>query len=413
MDIDIQTLVRKRAEEGEKRFFKTSKVLKSLEKANNLLIRLGDQIDQSKLEQTFLSSHRGKLEEFQNRLKNAIGSDEEQTELISEIQGEIRTVDPLRLSGIESDEHGAHNLMRTGGFQNGVSSPRSAKMIRYLRGTHNVEGTLSLEEKAFCFKWTAWSCAVLGFLVVFSFLTFDYAVSSRNPTIEIGSVDDLDLQLPAITGCSNFAGIPAFENYPTKKYPGYPLFLLKHVSELENGEPVTYPLSIEKGEILYVGSGEVNCSDEMQRMSAKRSTANLYSSIPNLRQQFSSESACKVCIRSGSKDPRIVSKKTLELSEAPVQLKYSISGLLGLCRFQRDIGTLYLRNIIENELKKFWKELEDREILNFGLYKPGNNLSVDALTLPSFSDSYREFLCNVSWRTLTTTSTTHLRFCSS
>eukprot|EP00171_Calliarthron_tuberculosum_P010512 IDg10512t1 len=71
--------------------------------------------------------------------------------------------------------------------------------------------------------YVAWSFAVMGMIFALGFLSRDFYTARTNFAIHIER-QNISAPLPAVTICAHMPRMPLFSEFPTKEYPGTPLF---------------------------------------------------------------------------------------------------------------------------------------------------------------------------------------------
>lgn len=343
-----------------------------------------------------------------------------------EIQSSVRIQDDLMLSvdssllDITNETKDSsvkpHTGTRSGKRDrfDGPTSRTATTLLEVLKsnGRYNAEEIQLRNEKDdrfFCLTTTAWSIAVIGMLVTIGFLSNDFWKAQRNLAIEIERTDIGPLRLPAVTVCGNERFVGSFRKFPTKKYPGLPLFGVTRVrrNERATGESEDLivrengTLKIKNGlgfEDVVVGNGITQ--EKNEGFDAEREMRSLNQQLEDYEQTSDSIEPATYgfyyCVRVGKTHKEILQPFETQNGLGPVdpaiQIRFFRLRLFDVCRSDRARRNRRLAEMLTSELLIHAKGLESHGILNFS----GHDSSVLRPSLYDLGDKHwSDFYCNV------------------
>lgn len=225
----------------------------------------------------------------------------------------------------------------------------------------------------------AWALAVIGMFISIAFLTRDFALAHENLSVQVDRLPKSPKTLPAITICSDLQGVPSFENFPSEKYPGLPLFSvsLYHRGNRSVGLPktlLTYPktLSNDTGspiESVVVSEESTSCRSEGFHIAREMDTLKTIGQAGSFGAVGNSESNCLHCFRVGVKIKETLvpyhPNTTAALMSPAVHVTISKSRLFGFCQSYYIRNSAYVEQLLATELFLHAKHLERKKILDF------------------------------------------------
>lgn len=225
-----------------------------------------------------------------------------------------------------------------------------------------------------------WSVAILATFVAVGFLTYDYVQSRRNPLLNVEWIPTKMMEFPAISICSNVAGLPSFEDFPNENYPGHALFAVTEVrarSEIQDDAPKywSYPATIPQNsdsnlEIAYVGDSVAKCENEVSKMSTRTQREALFKYTPQRHSgvsNYSADSACRKCFRFGSKRPLLAQQGVSPSTMAAIQITAGLSGVYRSCALAPSyLSAERASKFLLTEITSHSSNLEDAQVLSFG-----------------------------------------------
>ncbi len=314
-----------------------------------------------------------------------------------------------------------------------TTNPNSVKsFLHILQANGNLNESLdpaitSEKDKA-TYRWAtyvAWSIAVVGMVIALSFLTADFYVARTNFAIHIER-KNITVPYPAVTVCGPMPGLHFFAHFPTPQYPGRPLMGVSRLSLRDTGSdemtefnyPETaFPNATYIEEVLS-GPNRESC----RGMKRETSVATAQSSFLTIGDFFNVKKlttkgqvgefmpdSCYWCIRIGGENSIIAPNRNLEnsgIASPPYHLALFQSKLFVVCRDLHSFRNVVNRELIGEALKEHASKLQERGILDFADFPPGNP-RYDPLALISYgfnhTDRYDQgdyykatsFACNV------------------
>lgn len=262
-------------------------------------------------------------------------------------------------------------------------------------------------KKRVIFLTFAWFVALAGLIVTIGYLTKDFIEAQRNLAVQLERSPPKPQRLPAITFCSNRWDVPMFSDYPTREYPGLPLFgvsLYIGGNRSSNVEPIWHPATLPDAadspvEAVTVSANSKVCLNAPKGFDVERERQALYAvgggaSLIGRSTKFDN---CVHCLRIGVKRPEILppNRKYNESNEVftpAVQVSIFNSRMYDLCQVEYMRRDRVVDKLFSDEIFLFAKELEDRGILDFN----NNSYSVLKVTGLDFgSTRFADFYCNV------------------
>ncbi|GAB0496325.1 hypothetical protein MMPV_007637 [Pyropia vietnamensis] len=137
-------------------------------------------------------------------------------------------------------------------------------------------------QSVFLASFITWMLSLLGVIGGLIGVSWAYAESQRNPVLVRDVVTYSTLPLPVITLCTSILGVPHFSNFPTKKYPGQPLFTTRSFGDA-SGTMAVYPESLDKVEQLAIGPDDANCSDVNSLRYMDAAVLNRLTGVPSMK----------------------------------------------------------------------------------------------------------------------------------
>jgi hypothetical protein len=302
-----------------------------------------------------------------------------------ELQCELRLHDPFMLSfefSSDDDDDGTNSAptpsSRFSSVITNVLKP-DASILKHVEGSSqrrmNRMSNITI---------VAWLFAVSCMLITLGFLTTDFVHSKKNLAISVQQVRESVMYLPAVSICSTVEGLPTFEDFPTREYPGHPLFTVttfqnsfrglsgrdpQSIFHYPNATASTTGSPIEK---VYAGKNVTKCESDTSKMSVTRQRQSLFRfSVIRGNRPIGvtlDENPCRSCFRIGAglrqQIGRNVERPPLT---APVSVNIAVSRVFSSCRvnLERRASQTASRYMI-SEIKKYLPDLEARGVLDFG-----------------------------------------------
>lgn len=273
------------------------------------------------------------------------------------------------------------------------------------------------ERKTFLWAtYVAWTFAVIGMIFALGFLTRDFYTARTNFAIHIER-NNVSFPHPAVTVCSHIPRLPFFSDFPTRKYPGVPLYgvsLLMMKSSTGNGSrkfsfPDTIPRQGGIFEEVISGPHPDACPDMKKQISLNNTQASLFKLSDFFDSQNLEYKQCYWCVRVGASKKIIASanvRQGPDLSASSYQLNFFRSQFTTGCTTKSGLRDKFVRRMLANQLRIHAKALIERGMLDFGDYPPDNK-QYDALLPVQFGFNHNQkagggdyiagmvFACNV------------------
>lgn len=305
----------------------------------------------------------------------------------SELRNALRFHDPLMLSMDFADEDTDDDVAVDHDPKSwaAISSSKLVKMtplgkkgddtISYLEDSQKRK-MQQFRSIAFC----AWMFAMLMLVLALAFLTKEFIQSQRHPAISIENIPSKELALPVISICSPHQGVPAFADYPTKEYPGYPLFVITHAeNEHDDTTPsASFPDSSRAPWVQpsFLRGDADKCKHDLSSMSIDRSRQSLFrfklDKDPEvIGVQELDEDPCQTCFSMGKLKTQVVSSaKAHSPARMPLSINVAMSRMYGYCVYKHtSTHADYVQETFEAELIKYYPVLLERGILDMGEVK--------------------------------------------
>lgn len=366
------------------------------------------------------------IETSERKFANALNAKEDCTspsqavldfkEWAHELQCALKLHDPLLFSlEFSDDESGNDRKEEIDAPKSwaGISSAKIVKMAPLGKKTDdtftNFEGLSKKKAKQFrSMAICAWMFALLMMMLALGFLTKEFVYSQRNPAINIENIPQDELALPVISFCMDHQGVPAFANYPTAQYPGYPLFAVTSIDNEhdETSSLVSYPDSSNSPwsqESFLRGDAE-KCKRDLASMSIDRSRQSLFRY--NLNKDAAvigvdklDENPCQSCFSTGKTKPQVVSsQKARSPSKMPVSTTVSMNRMYSYCVFKNE--ALYNTEplqLFQNQFLEHFTALIERGILDIegGMTQRDRTSTLSFGASTSGPNSLNDMLCSV------------------
>lgn len=279
---------------------------------------------------------------------------------------------------------------------------------KFMDTSETLQQGYEREEHYFYMTTAAWTLAVVGMMITIGFLSGDFRAAQRNLAIEIERTGPTSLRLPAVTICGNPKNVPAFRDYPTKRYPGLPLFgvsqLIRNDRSGGRSERLLYlkDSSAKNSNQTFMEDVVVTTGSRFMSRARGFDVKRELKSLRDIRAAGSFESLGDsddgnfYCVRIGKKEKEILQpfeyRNTTEAVTPSVEIRVFKSRLFSACRskfLQRD---RLINQVFISELRLFADQLEKRGILDFD----GFNHSVLEESLLDLRAPYHiDFYCNV------------------
>lgn len=340
------------------------------------------------------------------------------------IESDFRAQDPLMLSFDSGSEEEGDRLRSSrlsrrdepGSRREGsMSSKGGGTLLQVLKSNGKFksrsgapERNNERDDRFFCLTTVAWAFAVIGMMITIGFLTGDFWIAQKNVAIQIERSAATPLELPAVTICGDLPNVPSFFDYPTKDYPGLPLFgvstyVRTNRSTQSSRSDIRFPNTLPTAkdsplENVVVAQDGARFKDAPQGFDVNREMH----SLNDIRSSGSFEAFGEngfqgfYCFRIGKKKREVLypfgTNRTEGLLQPSVQIRLFKSRLFGACRakyFQRD-PVIY--KAFAGELYRFADGLQEQGILDFN----GHDSSVLNKTFYELASiDYRiDFYCN-------------------
>lgn len=372
-----------------------------------------------------------KLEQFMNvGIEQYPSSQLNLAEWANSIENDIRAQEPLALSfesaGYDSENEESKSVKfssrRGGPLSSGskwrrdtVSSRGATTLLRVLKSNGKfmdksevIQGQ-ERDDGFFCMTTAAWTFAVIGMMITIGFLSGDFRAAQRNLAIEIDQTNPTSQRLPAVTICGNPKNIPAFRNYPSKKYPGLPLFgvsqLIRH--NRSSGRSLQLASYFDKSieslnetlvEDVVVTNIGTKFKSRPQGFNVKREIGSLYDvrAVSSFESLGNSNDGGFYCIRIGKKEEEILqpfeNQNSTHVVTPSIEIRVFKSRLFSACRSRFLRRDRFVISVFISELILFADGLEQRGILDFS----GFDHSVLEESLLGLRAPYHiDFYCNV------------------
>lgn len=326
---------------------------------------------------------------------------------VDEMEADLALQDPFALSyDSESEEE-----VETARHNEGYVSKAPVKLPSILssngkpQSQSGVQLSIDDKQRKLLFRTkAAWAIAVLGVVVTTSFLAADFWDAQHNAAFQIVRSHPQTLALPAITICNHMPGLPPFSHFPTKNYPGLPLFGIQRFSQYNRSSsssmmdlvhPETVPSSNTIFEDVVVSDNSAECSTSQIGFSVKQQIHNMRSNyILGIHKGRECE-YCFYCIRFGYKN-RILLEPFPKEEQTKVVPALNVmiyrTKMLMACQNSFHKRSKILASVFISEIRRYSKGLEGRGILDF------NGQSPDVISMDwYFHDgrSFYDFCCNV------------------
>lgn len=332
-----------------------------------------------------------------------------------ELQCALRLQDPLLLS-IESESV----LNDDGSEYESVKNERglTAKIFEHIspldkHGDKELKLVKEFDGKRFRkfnkMTMLAWCFAVICLLITLVCLTKDFIHSQLNPGIRMEQVAADVLSAPAITVCNQNMGQPSFLNFPTKKYPGHPLFGISRVQNMHNGLFSDNVFKSDNGTgispyitPIYKGPGIPKCKNELGQMSINRARSSLFKyklekNISLIGVPSYDQFPCYQCFTFGAEHEQKLSKgKHRSTSDMPLSMEVFSSRIMAFCQLRQENTSPFLKTFFDLEFKAHFGNLTDAGIL----FVPKGLSEQNMTKLFQSSDHFygrnlQEFFCSV------------------
>lgn len=246
--------------------------------------------------------------------------------------------------------------------------------------------------------YVAWGFAVTGMIVALGFLSRDFYTARTNFAIHIER-DNISAPLPAVTVCANMPRMPLFSEFPTKEYPGTPLFgmsslILRNTTSgrtINITFPDTAPQTGGFFEEVISGPNPEACRDMKKETSLRSDQSNLFqlgdffdvkklTDRKKVGKSLSTSMRCYWCVRVGASKKIVLPKGGHEdygLVSPSYQMNFFQSKFAWACTTNLGHRDKQLRKMMVDQLRLHATALMERKVLDFGDYPPGNK-NVDA-----------------------------------